>query len=328
MTKKPVAKLRANRVWNTEAPDGAAMIRVWSVAIILPLALLSGGCATSVDTAPFQNFSQTLRYTGNTMEKVMRAAASLHGDEFVRDFSARADSRLPELKIKTTGPFSWEMLDGDPPLFVRINQSRIALLRLNEALNSYSILLLELADGKLLAPTAFSQFEKSLNRSAASAFRTLAPEQPASSPAILSQTAGDLMRHYLESKRRRYLAQAIRENQYGIELYSQLARELALKCRNDIKRYYTNETARLFEQWATATKNDKQKEREKLAKSMIELNMQLINTLDLLEALDAAYAALPAANSDLATAIMQPGALLPGIEQLQQASSLIKALQQ
>ncbi len=295
---------------------------------VIMLVILLTGCATTIETAPFQLFSQTVEYTGKTMDKVIHTTGDLFKDEFIRDFAANSDTQLSELKLKTTGDLSREIRQDSLPLFMQIGQSRVALILLNEALNSYAELLLQLANDKLLTPKMFSQLEKSLNRSVTTVFKTLIPEQKTVVPEILSQTAGDLMRHYLESKRRSYLVEAIRENHHNIEAYSMLVREIVLKCRNDIKRYYTNETARMSEQWVVATKADKQKDREKLARAMVALNTQFINTLDLLEALDNAYAALPMANADLAIAVELPGTTLANLERFQQASRLIKALQQ
>lgn len=273
------------------------------------LCVFLAGCA-SVRPGPFVQFNDAVKKAGTGIDAAMSVNYDWTRSGFISGFSTDTASRFSQIIVQVEEKYSWRM--EKEPLYFDIKKARSALSDLNTAFARYASLLLELSGGKLASTETFDLLAKDLNKNVADAAAALKiPASPAST-ALISTAFSEAAKLFIEHKRQKYLIEAISKNQENIEKYSGICIGLVYTIRGNMKTYYVENAEPVKKAWNAATGEKRQKQTE----AMLDLNDRFIAALEVLKALEAAYAAIPAAHADLSKAIAKPRLNLEGIQQL------------
>jgi hypothetical protein len=215
----------------------------WRISgcLLTALLLITPGCS-STDPTPFQSFSTSLQDLAKGVEAQADQDYTSTRARFVEDASS-GKIELTELQLSfdTADTYGFSYAEGEP-LFIKVYRFQDGIGKLNQALQGYADLLVELAGGDLIPQETFEQLTRDLNANAAAAAKTLGMDTSGQDLGLISTAAVEIFRGMVEHKRRKSLADAIATNQERIELYAGKMSEaialLAAGVRQDYTRQY------------------------------------------------------------------------------------------
>ncbi len=201
--------------------------------LVLGVAALGAGCA-SVDPGPFTQFASSLQTLRSGSDAQADAAATASRQDLVDQVAGGQVSPADlQLEFDATSPFvtTYGFAEREPN-FVKLVRFRQGLTALNDAMIGYAQSLVVLSGGgqggDILPTTAqYDQLAKDLNTNAGTAATALGVQIGAQEQALLSTTAVQLFKAYIEHKRRKDLAQAIEEVQPRVEEFAKSAQQAA-----------------------------------------------------------------------------------------------------
>jgi len=294
--------------------DVARWLRCLTAGALMALA----GCAT-VNTEPFEQYHSAVREAQAGMEAVMSVSAEWSREEFVDNIANDPQARFVNLMIKPGDGYDWSQ--PAKPLYVNVQHARAALVQLNSSFSQYTSLLARLASRNLVSTAEFDYMAREINQHTTDAVRALNLAVPPQGVALLSVAASEAARLFIESRRQRYLQEAIEYNQSNVTHYAALCISLLHTMRGSIKASYTDRAAALHTTWDV---NDRTRRRT-ATEAMLALNEQYAGAMRILQELEQAYQEMPAAHASLAEAIEHPR---PSVEGMQSLYASAKRLQQ
>lgn len=293
-----------------------------ALTLLLVSALLvpATGCK-SVATGPFSDFSSSLQPLRAGTDAEAGSAADASRQELVAKVAAGEVSPADlQLEFDPSDPFTTTYgFAQNEPDFVKLLRFRQGLSSLNDAMIGYAQSLVVLAGGGQggdIVPTTaqFDQMARDLNANAGSAAAALGVKIAPGRQALLSTAAVELFKAYIESKRRRALAQAIREVQPNVEEFAGAAQQAVDFLASLVQTGYDRQILPL----ATASPPD--------ATPILTLNDATQARLATLRSLSKSYAALPAAHRDLAAAAAERKTGLAGLIALSDEATRLQGL--
>lgn len=279
------------------------------------------GCAT-VNPGPFRKFATSAEEAQEAIDQVMSVSFDWTKTGFVEGFSSNSKSKFSELIILPGVGYEWVWAMDEPPVYVGVANARVAMYDLNNAFVGYANLLATLAGNGLISVDAFDQLAKDLNSNARDAAKALKLDVPSEGIAILSVSATEALRLYIENKRQKFLIEGVNNNQQNVEELAALVISLIHTMRGAIKGYYEQRYEPIRIAWNASTGAERQRQTEK----MLILNKQFADTMRTLQQLEKTYAAFPKGNADLAKAISNPGTSAEGIQGLYSSAKRLHRL--
>lgn len=293
--------------------------RLWATLLVVCMPLWLLGC-TSVDPGPFLKYESSVQEAHAGIDAAMSINYDWTRSGFIESFASDPNSNFSELVIQTGQGYDWSI--SEPPIYLKVKQTRAALADLSYSFSEYARLLSRLAGRSLVSVEAFDQLTKDLNNNASAAMTSLNVAVPKEGVAVFSTAAAQAARLYIEKKRQSYLKKAIEENQSSVQSYSDFCLSLIQTIRGTLKTYYVERMQPIKANWETS----KGKDRLKKTEAMLSLNEQLVDELRVLQELEETYKALPQANRDLATAIENPQCDMHGVQRLYASARRLQRL--
>lgn len=303
-------------------------------ALLACAAALSIACA-SVDPKPFADFA------GATAE--LREGADQALGSFAKPVRERAVGQIVEATDSAEGFREVReryVLERDPPDSFSVDRSKLPLVfqlpvfsrgvyQLNSVVVDYASLLHQLALPETVPRDEIEKLAKELNANLVDVAKTIRPGQPVDSGsiALFSTAAAGATQAWLEAVRRRHLREAIEEDAPAIQGVSQLGREAVAIMGGLLDQEYDDAKQEAFRVLAGGPAGrSSEAARRKAAESLIAVDEAYLTRLAALDTLDRAYAALPAAHAELASAIGDPRLTLASIQQLYDAGRRLQRL--
>jgi hypothetical protein len=264
-----------------------------SLCLLAAQLLLTLGCS-SLDPSRFQSFSTSLQELTTGVEAQADQDYTSTRARFVAEAGTGkiALTRL-QLSFDADDSYGFSYAEGEP-LFVKVHRFQLGIGRLNQAMQAYAALLVELAGGELIPQARFDQLTRDLNANAAAAARTLGMEVSGQDLGLISTTAVEVLRGLLEQKRRRALAEAVAANQERIEQFAGRMEEAIELLAAGVRQDYTQQYMKIALAAVDAP------DRTDAVNQILALNQQTEESLRMLRSLAASYRALPAAHAALA----------------------------
>ena len=255
-------------------------------------------CAT-LNPEAFKNFQSAVAAEQKGLEAEMARDVNWTREADVQDLANRKDAPLSAYMVKESKGTEWTMETLPPHWDAR--RTLRTLEEFNAAFGGYVGLLSDIAAGQVKDPEAFDGTAASLN----DAFRKIR-ETPAGLPSVekrplaaAAALVAESLRLYVENRRARDLARAIRDNQPLVESYADQCRALVGLIRADLKAAYADQVQAIHERW-----DDKRSPgRVTLTRSLFNLNEEYADAMETLKALEVSYNTLPAAHGDLADGV-------------------------
>lgn len=264
----------------------------------LSLAILGAllpACATLRPEA-FKSFQSAVLADQKGLEAEMARDVNWTREADVQDLANRKDAPLSAYMVKEAKGYEWTV-DTLPPHW-DARRTLKTLEEFNAAFGSYAALLADIAAGQVKDPEAFDGTAASLNDTLREirekpAGLSLMEKRPLAAAAAL---VTESLRLYVEHRRARDLARAIRDNQPLVESTAEQSLALIGLIRADLKAAYADQIEAIHERW-----DDKRSPgRATLTRSLFNLNEEYADAMEALKALEVSYNTLPAAHRELA----------------------------
>jgi hypothetical protein len=189
------------------------------VIVAFIVATLFLGCGVAPNPELFAEFAKTTADIRDNGDEILAAQARWAEDRFVeRVATAPNDSLLGEMIIGLLldpvpgKPYEWSVPEN-APLFVTARAFQRDVFELTDALVDYADLLLELSGAASISEDELKARVESMNGDLDRASRALGDKLSGSSLAFFSVGASEMIEQYLQSQRRKELAQALSDNQ-------------------------------------------------------------------------------------------------------------------
>ena len=295
--------------------------KVPELLLVFSLAVFLVGCA-SVDSASFTDFSASLQPLRSATDAQAAAAVTASRQQLVKQVAdgERSPADL-QLEYQPSKPFDigYGFAVGDEPNFAKFRRFQFGISALNDAIIGYAQSLQILAgggdSGDILPSTLeFDQMARKLNANAGSAAVALKVGLDPEKQALLSTTAIQLFKAYIENKRRKYLLEAISEVQPHVAEFSNSAQQAVHLLASLVQTDYNQ---RIMPLMIASPPN---------ADVILSFNDATQLTLGTLKAMSNSYAALPAAHRDLMAAADKKPAGLAGLIVLSEEAARLNSL--
>lgn len=262
------------------------------------LGALLPACATLQPEA-FKSFQSAVAAEQKGLETEMARDVNWTREADVQDLANRKDAPLSAYLVKEAKGYEWTM-DTLPPHWAA-RRTLKTLEDLNAAFGGYAALLADIAAGQVKDPAEFDGAAASLN----DALREVR-EKPAGLPSVekgpiagAAALVTESLRAFVQNRRARDLARAIRDNQPLVESHAGQSLALIGLIRADLKAAYADQIQAIHDRW-----DDKRSPgRVTLTRSLFNLNEEYADAMEALKALEVSYNTLPAAHRELADGV-------------------------
>jgi len=278
------------------------------------------GCGGAVHHDSFAEFAGSMRELRDGADKALELPGEWARERFVFETAAATADTVAGLDAvqwlilerDAESVFAWSMVDE--PLYVTQKRFRRGVYELNDALTGYAELLGDLANVDVSA-RQFEDRARELNAGIRRGAAAMGDSASGADVAVFSTAATELIRQYIDGKKREYLAQALTENQVVVEETADHVRSALQLTALQLWHEYDEESFDLAKPLAPYS-SIKLKERQKRVGGVVETNEVLIDQLEVLRVLDESYAALPEANRELYQSLDNPGWSLSAIREI------------
>lgn len=277
------------RAARARRPGGAAL---W----LLPALVACGGCASSLDPAPFRQFRAAVEETRSGMDEALSLGADWTREALIESFAADSSADFSELILAFDAGYAWSLADSST--YLALQATRSALGAFNGALAGYATLLHDLAAAQLTDESTYELLARDLNQSAAGIAHATGARRDPGELALISTAASDLFRRSIGARQTGILRQAVAANQASIQRMAGHGIALVRILRDNITDAYLERFAPIRVRWLEARAG----KRAKPTEEMLDLNDDCIQALRVLSELESAFAALPPAHAALAAA--------------------------
>jgi len=277
----------------------------------LAFGLLLVGCQAP-DAKPFDQFAQAVTALRGGADDTLNTEYTLARARYEHHVLNNNDLASLFLDPDSTDPYGWKTL-AKPPLYVKINQFKIGVGQLNDAIAKYAALLQQLAGSNLIKQDDFDKMATDLSGTLADAVKALKPDATADATkgiAVFSALATEAARNYIEHKRTGDLINILRNNQSNIASFAALGSAASKLVAQDWQKEYIGKKNQWVDSYVAAKSDD-----AKIAviETVLKENDNYTGTLETLRSLDAAYRAIPAAHQELCDSLQQKKSLVAEI---------------
>lgn len=265
---------------------------------VLAVGGMLSGCA-SLNPDVFKNFQSSVEVGQRGLATEMARDVAWTREADVQDLANRKDAPLSAYVVKEAKGYDWTMETVPPHWEAR--RTLKTLEDLNAAFGAYAALLSHSAAGQLKDEAVFDGLADSLNGTLRELKETLGGLQTTDKRPIAGVSAfvAESLRRYVEHRRAKDLARAVRENQPLVEDTAAQGRDLIGLIRADLKASYADQVQAIYDRW-----DDKRSPgRVTLTRSLFNLNEEYADAMDTLRSLEGFYNNLPGAHRELAEGI-------------------------
>ena len=283
------------------------------LAIVLAIFGVAG-CA-SISPAPFTALTTSIQKVRDGADASLSLVHERTRDRYIAEVAAGDVAKVEGLLLTQPAgdPFGWA--SSDPPLFLKVARFREGVHRLNSVLVGYAGLLSQLASPDLVSPEQFDQLARDLNANLRTSVQALGVSAPSDKEiAIFSTLSAAAFQAYLKNKQRSSLLKALHSNQPAIQEAAELGASAVRITTMALRNEYHHSSAKLAALIANPKMSDSGK--QTTLRELIELDEKFIKEISVLRTLHQSYAALPAAQQELAAGLVDPKHGLPMILEL------------
>jgi hypothetical protein len=296
---------------------------------ILMISISVVGCS-SIPVEPFEKFSNSIKALEQGSNKALVEIIPMSEVRFKRDLI----SDIEEKRLESISKLIIDIDAEDPfkvptvPLFLKAEQFKISVSRVNQVWVAYSNLLLQLASPDLISEEEFKQMSTDLNANALSAIgaiKSSSDDGDAKNAALFSEIGMSLAKNYLENKRESELAQILRENQVNVDEFVSAMHSAIITMMQFSAQEFTSKQASLsrtlISDISSNTGNKNDNKIDKAIDSLIDLNRDYLNQVSTLQSLTNAYSKISTAHASLSTIVDSSNLSLKSISELMEAGS-------
>ncbi len=287
--------------------------RIYRGLYLVGLILLLPACAAvnQLDTQPFQDYQSAISTLKNESDQALQAVYQTELDQFKAKITGGDNALVPQLLINFPADqdFVWAYpAPSDPstqpnkPLFASVADMRQTLSAMNTQLLDYAGLLLALsgADSSTqFDPASEAQKFDGAASSLLGQLNTLGVKTTAVTSkdlALFSTIASNLAKAYLENKRSELLTQILQEGMGPLQKFADKAQEAMVITALNAETQYQNQSPGF-------ARNVIQNNDSSALDSLLTLNDQMTQQLDLYKNIYNGYGALPNSQLQLISAI-------------------------
>jgi hypothetical protein len=289
------------------------------VSLVLFALVQALGCATVRDDS-FTAFAQSLTELRDGADEALNVPYQWTRERYVMETAAASADTIEGLDAvqwlilekDAENVYAWSMIDE--PLYVTQKRFRRGVYELNSTLLGYAELLNDLANEDL-SVAQFDDRARELNTGIRGAAAALGDTASTEGIAIFSAAATDMIRLYLDDKKRDHLRSAIEGNQTAVEEAAVHIRSALRLTALHLWHEYDEKTFVLADP-LNPYASTKFKDRYKGVGGIVEVNDVLMQQLETLRVLDQSYQALPRANRELFEWLDNPGASLRAVREI------------
>lgn len=302
-------------------------LRMWPIALMV----VCVACVpATINTKPFDQFSSAAQQLDLGADQAFANGATFSEAGFVDQVAADPNYRMSDLLVQQSGSgFTTAGLD---PTFMQIRKASAALSSANKLFLDYAGALQQLASPGLVSQSTFDQMAKDLDTNTTKIIGDLkatgAVAPTANEVGLFSAAAAEAARLYIEKKRQEDLVKVIQNNQPNIESFSKWCQAGVQHLATDFFTAYSNQINALSTELGRLGKASSKNvaQRRALIQQMVELDAYFLDSERTLSALYNAYAAIPKAHENLATAIQSPTTAVGEIQVLYDEARQIQTL--
>ncbi len=280
------------------------------LSVPLLLILLSVAACSSVQPQPFSALATSTQQLRDGADASLAVLSAQARERFVMEAALGDGAKIQSLLLEQVqgDPFGWKT-DG-PVLFLQVARFRDGVFRLNNAVNGYAQLLVQLASPDLVDAKTFDQLAKDLNGNLRDATVTLGMTGANNKDiAIFSTIAAESALAFIESRRQSALVRVIEVNQTTIVEISAAGRSAIKRTAIALRSEYDQRSTGIANAIAGGERTSKVRE-------LVDLNDRFIVQLGVLRTLDKSYLTLPRAHAELAEGLRHPKLTLDMVRQL------------
>lgn len=245
---------------------------------------------SSVDNSKFGSFQRTVTDLTGASEKALLNIKNSSREAGIQRLSLGKESKPSELKLRVLD-YKWEM-DAEPT-YLKIHRAQVQLANLNHLFLSYAELLSTIAGSEIEDSKTFSVMATELNKNANEVLSHSGVNIENKTTGLLSSIAVASFETFIDKKRHKFLKEAIRDNQEYVTSYiSHIVALLDLIKQLKVK-IYNDQYTLLAVGWVKSSNKDGS------ARGLYQLNDNMINELEELEALKNSFEMLPSLHKDL-----------------------------
>ena len=278
------------------------------------------GCGSTLNPAPFRQFDVAVREARSGLDDALDVGATWEREARILELGADTTATFSPLILEFGAGYSWSL--ADTSIYMVIQQSADTLSALTGALAGYAALLADVAAAELTSPEEFELLSGDLNQGVAEFARAAGRGYDAAGLALISTSAGELFRRYVDSRQRDLLRGAIEENQASVDGIAGRCITLVQLLRDRVRKAYVERYEPIRARWTAARAG----KRAKPVEEMLDLNDACVRTLRMLQELEQAYRTLPAAHAALSATVSDPGADVEAIQRLFESSQRLQRL--
>jgi hypothetical protein len=284
------------------------------------LALLGAACGSAMHHDSFSEFAKSLYELRDGADQALDVPCQWARERYIMETAAESADTVSGLDAvhwlilerDAESVYAWSMVDE--PLYVTQRRFRRGVYELNSTLIGYAELLEDLA-GADLSAAQFADRAEELNNGLRDASSAMGDTVASADLAIFSVATTEMLRIYLEEKKRDLLRQALSENQAVVETsVAHIGAALRLTALH-LWHEYDEKTFELTDPLDPAA-DAKLKDRRKNVGGIVETNDVLTAQLETLRLLDDSYRALPQANRELYESLDNPEMSLSAIREI------------
>jgi len=281
--------------------------------LVSVLLLLGLAACKSVQPEPFSEFDTALVKLRKGADSALAVNAKWASERFVasvveaqqRIDAAAAKGVEPEppdvqliqgLLLETVAHNGLAPILPEDHLYLGAQRFRQGVYQLNSVFLHYAELLVQLASPSLAPKAQLRKLAKELNANAAAALKALGVTKlrdPARG--VFSIAVGEASHLGFEAARRSQLQATLVKSQRTVQAYADKGREAIAIAARHSQQEYEQRSSQMLDAFVAASPS----RRPKLAKGIVDLDTRYIKQLEALRSLDAAYARLPTAHSQL-----------------------------
>lgn len=299
---------------------------------LLALSAWAGAGCAAIQPSAFQQYREAVQAVQTGAGEALRLNHQWTREALIEKLGEDPQARLTPLILETGENYSWNLPATN--LLFSLKKTEEAFDKLNGVFLRHADLLVRLAGNPASDTVRFDRLASDLNARAQAAAAAI---QQASAPsgqaapadhrtvALFSLAFTEGARLYQVRDRRIRLRDILKTNQPVVEAYAQSGTRLIRILNITFKKNYQDRAEALRHRWESAPPFP---ERREIAASLLNLNDQLIGTVELLREWERAYELLPASHAALERALDRRKSALEAVEELYQSGQRLHRLYQ
>jgi len=254
------------------------------------------GCV-SIPTEPFDEFSLAIEEAKEGVELVLSKNYDWERKIFIEDVLS-GERQLAEIEIQRKGSFQYAFAEAKP-LFFTLQDVKVTLSGVNNAVVQYANLLKVLASPELINKEEFEELTKNTESALNGSLKSLQIKTRAEAIPIFSISALELSRLVIENRRKKALENILDRNQASMEEYTNRCIVLIDNLEKSLFHAYGKAFANLEDEYSRISGNGTIERRKEIIEQALELNEEYISSVNGLKEACKVYENLPKAHKEL-----------------------------